>query len=214
MILKRQDGSYIIDGPAGAYHVPQTESRLYMAVSALVAGGYVALDVTDSTEQDVTAAALAGTAAVWDSVQSALLDEQGGTPSTPTAVEVLRLRFNEDPVGVEREWRDAISAERLRRLKAGFTHSDGNTYPIDPEAQTIFTAMYALALTAAPVEYMARTADDCNVVMDATEFISFATAAFAAGNGINRVAFEAKDKIKAAEGFDAKYALYSRYMEG
>ena len=212
MILKRQDGSYIIDGPAGAYHVPQTESRLYMAVSALVAGGYVALDVTDSTEQDVTAAALAGTAAVWDSVQSALLDEQGGTPSTPSGVELLRARFNEDPVAVEREWRDAISAERLRRLKLGFTHTDGNTYPIDPEAQTIFTAMFTLALASAPIEYMARTSDDRNIMMTAEEFGVFAKAAFAAGSAMIMLSFVAKDQVAFATTFEEKYAIYQEYM--
>ena len=212
MILKRQDGSYIIDGPAGAYHVPQTESRLYMAVSALVAGGYVALDVTDSTEQDATAAALAGTAAVWGSVQSAIIDEQSGMPSTPSGAELLRARFNEAPFVVEREWRDAISTERLARLKAGFVHSDGNTYPIDPEAQTIFTSMYALAVTGAEIPFMARTADNKNITMTAVEFKSFGEAAFKAGNMINMEAFTAKDAIATAAGFDEKYSVYSAYM--
>ena len=184
-----------------------------MAVSALVAGGYVVLDVTDSTEQDATAAALTGTDAVWGSVQSAIMDEQSGMPSTPSGAELLRARFNTDPIGVEREWRDAISAERLRRLKLGFTHTDGNTYPIDPEAQTIFTAMFTLALASTPVEYMARTSDNRNVEMSAVEFTAFAFAAFAAGNAINRKAFEAKDLIAASKDFYTKYEVYLRYME-
>lgn len=209
MILKREDGTFIIDGPLGPYGIG-VGSPEYEAVQALISTGTPSQMVTDETEREYDALA---EPLVWPLVSAAVTEADGGTPSNPTAVEVLRSRFNTDPVGVEREWRDAISAKRLERLKDGFIHSDGNTYPIDPEAQTIFTAVFTLALASAPVEYMARTSDNRNVEMSAVEFTTFAFAAFAAGNAINRKAFEAKDLIAASKDFYTKYEVYLRYME-
>ena len=211
MILKRKDGTFVIDGPVGPYHVTKEDPR-FDVVRALVATGAMAVEVTEDTETEVTESETASADPVWNEVVGAVadLEEQ---KETPTAMEVLRLRFEDSPLSVEREWRDSISTERLRRLKAGFTHADGNTYPIDPEAQTIFTAMFTLALASAPVEYMARTSDNRNVEMSAVEFTTFAFAAFAAGNAISRKAFEAKDLIAASKDFYTKYEVYLRYME-
>ena len=211
MILRREDGSFVIDGPVGPYHVPSDDVR-YDVVRALVASGARVVGVTEATENEVTLAELDSTPQVWGEVAGAVKDLED-QKVTPTALGVLRLRFKDSPPSVEREWRDAISEKRLERLKAGFVHSDGNTYPIDPEAQTIFTAMYALALSSAPGEYMARTSDNRNVEMSAVEFTTFAFAAFAAGNAINRKAFEAKDLIAASKDFYTKYEVYLRYME-
>lgn len=210
MILKRKDGTFVIDGPVGPYHVTKEDPR-FDVVRALVATGAMAVEVTEDTETEVTESETASADPVWNEVVGAVadLEEQ---KETPTAMEVLRLRFEDSPLSVERAWRDAISAKRLERLKTGFVHSDGNTYPIDPEAQTIFTAMFTLALASTPVEYMARTSDNRNVYMSPTAFVSFAVAAFAAGNEINREAFETKDRMAAAEGFDAKYAELLTYL--
>jgi hypothetical protein len=124
-----------------------------------------------------------------------------------------RRRFDADPIKGADSYCNIVGLTLEQRLKAGFLHSDGNTYPIDQGAQIAFTAMLqALDSGISVPMIVARTVDNQNIVMTEPDFRVFVQAVLNAGFAMNGASWAAKDAIRAAPDFDTAWAAYQGYM--
>jgi hypothetical protein len=107
---------------------------------------------------------------------------------------------------------DMIDAEWSRRLKVGFTYSDGNTYPLDDGAQIAYHKAYTMVREVQLQAPYARTVDNRNIPFTPEAFIPFAVFAFKSGDILQRARSDAKDALRACTTYEAALDMFNNYM--
>lgn len=105
----------------------------------------------------------------------------------------------------------SVSSERVKRLGAGFEYNEVR-YPMDIEAQGVYTAL-ANAITAG-IEHLniIRTMDNRTVQVSDADMTAIGTACLNAAGAINIAAWQAKDAIRAAVSCEAALNVFDQYM--
>lgn len=104
-----------------------------------------------------------------------------------------------------------ISAERIKRLSAGFEYN-GTMYPMDTEAQGVYSAL-ANAITAGIAHAnVIRTMDNRTINVTDDELIGIGTACLISAGAVNIAAWTAKDQIRESVDFDTAQTIFKEYM--
>ena len=104
-----------------------------------------------------------------------------------------------------------ISSERIKRLSAGFEYN-GVMYPMDVEAQGVYTAL-ANAITSG-IEHLniIRTMDNRTVQVTDADMTAIGVACLNSAGAINIAAWGAKDAIRLASSYEEAQAIFNQYM--
>lgn len=106
-----------------------------------------------------------------------------------------------------------VSEDRIAKLARGFEH-EGTSYPMDVEAQGVYTAL-ANAITAG-IDHLniIRTMANRTVMVNDAEMTAIGTACLNAAGAINIAAWTAKDSIRAAKTLEEAQAIFDSYISG
>lgn len=106
-----------------------------------------------------------------------------------------------------------VTAERIRRLGEGFIY-DGTAYPMDVEAQGVYTALANAINAGIPHANIIRTMDNRTIEVSAEAMAGIGTACLMAAGAINIAAWTAKDAIRSVATYGEAEAIFNGYMKG
>lgn len=105
-----------------------------------------------------------------------------------------------------------ITEQRLLRQNNGFTHSDGNSYPINLEAQTAYMGQINAAQLGLPVQCFAHSMDNKEISFTLEGMIELVVGVMLAVETINKQAWQAKKEIRQVDTFALLWNTYTQYM--
>lgn len=105
-----------------------------------------------------------------------------------------------------------VSSERIMRLSLGFEYN-GTLYPMDVEAQGVYTALANAIIAGIQHSNIIRTMDNRVVTVSDDEMSGIGTACLMAAGAINIAAWNAKDNIRKCKSIEDAKVIYDEYMD-